>query len=104
MNAMRKSRLLLRALLGHVEARPRVRRVIVRNLDRFPSTKRALKRILADARVQAAGEVARSRIPMNGLSARSARVLADLDRARAARSQEGALDESALRDDTPRDH
>jgi hypothetical protein len=101
---MRRSLLLLRALLGHLESRPRVRRAIVRHLDRFPSTKDALKRTLADARAHAAGEVARLHIPVDGLSARSARVLADLDRARAARSQEGTPHERALRDDTPRDH
>ena len=104
MTTMRRSHLLLRALLGHVEARPRMRRAIVGHLDRFPSAKRALKRFLTDARAQAAREVDRSRTPMDELSARSARVLADLDRARAARSQEGALGATALRDDTPRDH
>ena len=104
MTAMPRSRLLLRALLGHLEARPRVRRAIVHHLDHFPSTKRALKRVLAESRARAPGEVVRSLIPVDGLSSRSARVLADLDRAHAACLQEGTPYESASRTDTPRGH
>ena len=104
MTALRRSRLLVRALLRHLEARPTMRRAMVRQLDRFPSTKHALKRVLAETPIHAAGEAVRSRISVAGLSTRSARVLADLERARAARSQEHASNEYASHDDTLRDH
>jgi len=85
MNATRRSRPLMRVLLAHVEARPRVRRAIVRALNRFPALKRALKASLAYARAPAVNTaISRSDILVDGLSSRAARVLVDLDRARAA--------------------
>ena len=97
MTATRRSRPLMRALLAHVEARPRVRRAIVRALNRFPAVKRALKASLAYARTPAVDTVAisRSDIPVDGLSSRAARVLVDLDRARAA--EDGASHDGPAR-------
>jgi len=73
-------------LLAQLEARPGFRRAIVRNLDRVPGLKRALKRKLDRMRAETAGI---SPIPGTDLSpevltARAARVLADLDRTRGA--------------------
>ena len=78
-------------LLAQLEARPGFRRAIVRRLDRVPGLKRALKREFGRMRAQAADGAAVAEIDLRpeGLTARAARVLADLDRARASRATNG---------------
>jgi hypothetical protein len=89
---MRRPRKLARMLFEQLEARPGFRRSIVRWLDGMPGLKRALKRRLGRMRAQAAGGAAIAGIDLGPerLTARAARVLADLDRARAARATDRA--------------
>jgi len=84
----RRWRGLVPLLLAQLEARPEFRRAIVRNLDRVPGLKRALKRKLGRMRAQSAGPsaLAGTDIGPEGLTVRAARVLADLDHARQARA------------------
>ena len=88
----RRPRRLARMLLEQIEARPRFRRAIVRRLDRIPGLKRALKRELGRMRAETAGgaALAAAALRPEGLTARAARVLADLDRARAAHATDRA--------------
>jgi hypothetical protein len=90
---MRRPRRLARMVLAQLEARPGFRRAIVRSLDRMPALKRALKRELGRMRAQAAGgaAIAGTDFGPERLTARAARVLADLDSARAARATDRAL-------------
>jgi len=84
----RRPRRFARMLLEHLEARPGFRQAIVRRLDRIPGLKRALKRKLDRMRAQEAGGAAIAGINLTpeGITVRAARVLADLDRARASRA------------------
>ena len=74
---------LVPVLLAQLDAHPRLRRVIGRELDRvIPGSKRALKRKLDRMRTQstALSAIAGTDLGPEGLTARAARVLADLDR------------------------